>query len=117
MILHRTFTLNNVHFKSGSAELMKASYAELKDLLDYLLMKKEVVVEIGGHTDNVGEADENMALSKARAESVRSYLIKNGIQPEQVIAKGYGETDPVATNDTEAGRQKNRRTEVKVISN
>ena len=112
----RTFTLNNVHFKSGSAELTKASYAELKDLLDYLLMKKEVVVEIAGHTDNVGRADENLTLSKQRAESVRSYLIKNGIQPNQVVAKGYGETDPIATNDTDAGRQKNRRTEVKIIS-
>ena len=50
----RTFTLNNVHFESGSAKLTKASYAELKDLVDYLLMKTEVVVEIGGHTDNEG---------------------------------------------------------------
>ena len=112
----RTFTLNNVHFKSGSAELTKSSYGELGDLLEYLLMKSEVVVEIAGHTDNEGQADDNLKLSLKRAESVKSYLVKNGIKPNQVIAKGYGETQPIASNDTEDGRQKNRRTEVKVIS-
>ena len=112
----RTFTLNNVHFKSGSAELTKDSYTELKDLLDYLLMKPTVVVEVGGHTDAEGEEDTNMALSLKRARAVQSYLVKNGVKADQVVAKGYGETKPVATNDTPEGRQKNRRTEVKVIS-
>lgn len=114
--LPRTFTLDNVEFESGKSTLTKDSYIELKELLDYLKLKNEINIEIAGHTDDVGDDDSNMKLSKARAEAVRNYLISKGITPHRVIAKGYGETQPISPNTTEAGRQKNRRTEVRILN-
>ena len=81
-----------------------------------MLYKKELVMEIGGNTDSVGDEDANMKLSQARADSVRAYLIKNGVAELRVKAKGYGEAIPVAKNDTPEGRQRNRRIEVKILS-
>ncbi|MGZ4035465.1 MAG: OmpA family protein, partial [Bacteroidia bacterium] len=66
-------------------------------------------------TDNVGNKDANQKLSEDRANSVRTYLIKKGIAAERIVAKGYGDTQPIDDNKTEAGRQKNRRTEVRTI--
>jgi outer membrane protein OmpA-like peptidoglycan-associated protein len=77
--------------------------------------KKLAVIEIAGHTDDVGEPAANLILSQKRAESVRNYLISNGIKAERVIAKGYGEEQPIAANDTSEGRQINRRTEVRIV--
>ena len=111
----KLFTLDRVHFESGKSSLTKDSYAEMKELLEFMKLKKLVVIEIAGHTDNVGQPEDNLLLSQQRAESVRSYLITNGIEPVRVIAKGYGESQPTATNDTEAGRQINRRTEIRII--
>jgi OmpA-OmpF porin, OOP family len=113
--LPRTFTLDNVEFESGKSTLTKDSYKELKELLDYLKLKDDISIEIAGHTDDVGDDESNLKLSKARAEAVRNYLISKGIAPKRVIAKGYGETQPIASNATVEGRQKNRRTEVRII--
>lgn len=113
--LPRTFTLDNVEFESGKSTLTKDSYKELKELLDYLKLKDDINIEIAGHTDDVGDDESNLKLSKARAETVRNYLISKGIAPKRVIAKGYGETQPIASNATVEGRQKNRRTEVRII--
>ena len=77
--------------------------------------KKNLVIEIAGHTDNVGKPEANMKLSQGRADAVRNYLIKKGVKPDHVSAKGYGDTSPIATNDTDAGKQRNRRTEVRII--
>jgi OmpA-OmpF porin, OOP family len=112
--LPRTFTLDNVEFESGKSTLTKDSYKELKELLDYLKLKDDINIEIAGHTDDVGDDESNMKLSKARAETVRNYLISKGITTNRVIAKGYGETQPIASNTTVEGRQKNRRTEVRI---
>ena len=112
--LPRTFTLDNVEFESGKSTLTKDSYIELKELLDYLKLKDDINIEIAGHTDDVGDDESNMKLSKARAETVRNYLISKGITTNRVIAKGYGETQPIASNTTVDGRQKNRRTEVRI---
>ena len=112
--LPRTFTLDNVEFESGKSTLTKDSYIELKELLDYLKLKDDISIEIAGHTDDVGDDESNMKLSKARAETVRNYLISKGITTNRVIAKGYGETQPIASNTTVEGRQKNRRTEVRI---
>jgi len=114
--LPRTFTLDNVEFESGKSTLTKDSYIELKELLDYLKLKNDINIEIAGHTDDVGDDESNLKLSKARAETVRNYLISKGITPHRVIAKGYGETQPISSNTTEAGRQKNRRTEVRILN-
>jgi len=74
------------------------------------------VIEISGHTDDVGDDASNLTLSQQRAESVRNYLIKKGIAANRVVAKGYGETMPVTTGTSDEARQKNRRTEVKILS-
>ncbi|HEY1166646.1 MAG TPA: OmpA family protein, partial [Chitinophaga sp.] len=68
-------------------------------------------LKLAGHTDNVGRDDNNMRLSKDRAESVKQYLVSQGANPSRIEATGYGETQPIASNKTAAGRQKNRRVE------
>ena len=74
-------------------------------------------IEIAGHTDNIGSDDANMKLSDERANTVRSYLIAKGISESRITAKGYGETKPVATNDTDQGRRINRRVEFTIRKN
>ncbi|HIA06361.1 MAG TPA: OmpA family protein [Flavobacteriales bacterium] len=114
--LPRVYTLDNVFFDTGKATLRPKSFIELDELVEVMLFKTELVIEIGGHTDNVGKDDYNMKLSQARAGTVRNYLVKNGVNKLHVKAKGYGESKPVAYNTTPEGRQKNRRTEVKILS-
>ena len=82
----------------------------------YALNKfKDVSIEIGGHTDNVGNPKSNLSLSASRAESVNKYLIDAGISSSRLQNIGYGDKMPIASNDTEEGRQKNRRTELNII--
>lgn len=104
-----------IHFETGKAVLYPESFAALDDLVKDLQLKKKMVIEIAGHTDNVGDDAANLKLSQARAETVRNYLIGKGISKDRITAKGYGETQPLASNETEEGRQKNRRTEVRII--
>ena len=111
----RVFTLDNVFFDTGKATLRPVSVEELKELKEYLELKPDIIVEIRGHTDNVGSDESNMKLSQRRAESVKRWLVNNGISADRIKANGYGETTPRATNKTEEGRQKNRRTEVKIL--
>lgn len=112
----RTFTLDNVFFDSGKSTLRAESNKELNELAEYMNLAKTLVIEIAGHTDNVGAAEANQKLSEDRANAVKQYLQKKGIAAERVVAKGYGDTQPVADNGTAAGKQKNRRTEVRIIS-
>jgi len=112
----KTFTLDNVFFDSGKSTLRAESNKELNELAEYMNLKKTLVIEIAGHTDNVGAAEANQKLSEDRANAVKDYLQKKGITPERVMAKGYGDTQPTADNGTAAGKQKNRRTEVRIIS-
>jgi len=74
-----------------------------------------MIIEVGGHTDNVGEDAANMKLSAERAKSVRDYLVKGGIPTNRIQAKGYGESNPVAANDNDEGRKTNRRTEFIIL--
>ena len=74
-----------------------------------------MIVEVGGHTDNVGSDEANLKLSHYRAKSVRDYMVKAGIASERLQAKGYGEMQPVADNETEDGRKANRRTEFVIL--
>ena len=111
----KKYTLDNVYFETGKATIDPKSFKALDVLFDYMKQKKSLVIEIAGHTDNVGNADANMKLSQDRANSVRAYLIKKGIEGSRVTAKGYGDTQPIASNDSEQGKQQNRRTEVRVI--
>jgi len=111
----KTYTLNNVHFLNGKSTLTTASYEELKDLLEYMTLKKSTEIEVSGHTDDVGDEAQNLILSQKRAASVRAYLVKNGIDGSRIVAKGYGETQPIATNETAEGRKSNRRCEVQIL--
>jgi OmpA-OmpF porin, OOP family len=112
----KVITLKNVFFDTGKATLRKESYAALNDLVEAMKLKPRLIIEIAGHTDNVGSPESNLDLSNGRANAVRDYLMSHGIGDKRVIAKGYGETQPVAGNDTDSGRQENRRTEVRIIS-
>ncbi len=73
------------------------------------------MIEIGGHTDNTGDAAANVALSQARADAVRNALLKAGVDPANLVAKGYGSAQPVASNDLLEGRFRNRRIEYRVV--
>jgi outer membrane protein OmpA-like peptidoglycan-associated protein len=113
--LPKTFTLHNVFFDTGKATLKSESNKELDDLAEYLSYQKGMAIEVAGYTDNVGNDADNLKLSQARADAVRNYLIKKGVHAENLQAKGYGASDPVASNDTPEGKQQNRRTEVHIL--
>jgi OOP family OmpA-OmpF porin len=112
----KTYTLNDVFFDSGKASLRPESFKELNALAEYMTLKKTLVIEIAGHTDNVGVIEANQKLSDSRANSVKDYLVKKGINQTRLKAVGYGDTQPLTSNSTEAGKQKNRRTEVRIIT-
>ncbi len=112
----KILTLKNVFFDTGKTTLRKESNAALDELSEVLKLKPAMVIEIAGHTDNVGTTEANLVLSAGRANAVRDYLLKNGIAATRVRATGYGESQPVADNSTEDGRQQNRRTEVRIIN-
>jgi len=109
------FTLNNIHFASNQSVFLKSSYKELTDLIEYLKLKPNLKIEIQGHTDSDGSEENNMKLSKKRATAIKHYLISKGITAERLKTIGYGEQRPVADNSTKAGKQKNRRTEIRVL--
>ena len=104
-----------INFSSDSAEVPATTVALLQNAADDLKqLPAGHVLEIAGYTDNTGNAAENIALSQRRADAVRDALIKDGANPDTLVAKGYGSADPIASNDTPEGRLRNRRTEEKV---
>lgn len=110
-------TVRDLRFKTGSAELETTSLVIL-DRLAVILNKPEhkyYKVSIEGHTDNTGTDEINNKLSADRAASAMNYLIKDGVAPSRLRAKGYGSTRPIATNETPEGRRKNRRVEFNVF--
>lgn len=112
----RTILLKNVFYNTGSASLDDLSRHELDVLSDLMQSKPSVKVELGGHTDSVGDDQNNMTLSQQRATNVVAYLKSKGIESDRIVAKGYGESDPLDTNETDEGRANNRRTELTVVS-
>ena len=108
--------LNNVFFGYGKYSLRKESEMELEKVQAMLIDNPNIKVEISGHTDDISSAAYNQRLSEQRAKTVVSQLVAKGIPKERLIYKGYGESKPIASNDTETGRQRNRRTEFKIIS-
>ena len=107
--------LRNVFFETGRWEILPESEYELAKVVDLLTKNPTLKIELGGHTDNVGRPEANQRLSEQRAKAVYDYLINKGIPSDRLSYKGYGETQPVATNDTDEGRRENRRTEIKVL--
>lgn len=110
-----SFTLENVLFETGKSNLKPASFAVLDEVAKYLVRRKHINAEIAGHTDNEGEDAANQTLSENRAKAVVDYLYKKGVAKGRLIPKGYGETQPVADNDSPEGRQLNRRTELLIL--
>ena len=112
-----TFILRNIFFDFGNDQLKKESYTELDRLVDYLENNRNIQIEVGGHTDNIGSDEYNNKLSLGRAKAVYDYLITKGVDISRLSFKGYGKSAPIADNDTEEGRAINRRTEFKIVSN
>lgn len=113
--IQKEFVLKGVHFDTGTATLKKSSFSKLKPLIEYMKLKPNIYVELSGHTDNQGDPEQNLNLSEARAEAVRQYLISQGIKASRIASTGYGDQKPIASNKTPEGRQKNRRTEVRIV--
>lgn len=113
----RTFVLKYVTFETGSAALTEVSKKyELANVLDVMKQYPDLVISLGGHTDNTGDAAANMVLSQQRADAVLAYLTSNGIAANRLRAVGYGQNAPIADNETEAGRTQNRRTAFTIVS-
>jgi outer membrane protein OmpA-like peptidoglycan-associated protein len=111
----QSLTLNNIFFDFNKSTLRNESHSELNRLLKILSDYPNIQIEIAGHTDGVGSDDYNNKLSQERAEAVRQYLVKNRINGSNVKAVGYGKHVPIADNETEDGRQMNRRVEFKIL--
>ena len=100
-------------FETNSAVLEEISKQELQIVADWMITVEDTVIfELQGHTDNRGSEAWNLTLSQQRADAVRNYLISIGIPDDRLIARGFGMTRPIDTNETEEGRANNRRTEV-----
>lgn len=108
-------TLSDVLFEFNRADLKPGAMRDLDKLVDFLQENPTRNILIEGHTDNVGSDTYNIQLSEQRARSVESYLLRRGVSPARIAARGYGESYPIAGNDSEAGRQQNRRVEMVIL--
>ena len=111
-------TLNmpgNITFAFDSSNLQPQFYPILNNVADTLNEYNQTVIEVAGHTDSVGDASYNQQLSVQRANSVAGYLSSRGVAQQRMIVTGAGETRPIASNDTEAGRSQNRRVEITIV--
>jgi len=111
----RSAVLNNLFFDSNKATLKPRSRTELSRLVEFLRQDPSLRVEVAGYTDNVGTPAANLSLSQRRAQAVFDYLTSQGVPASRLRAKGYGETRPLAANDTEAHRAQNRRIELRIL--
>lgn len=111
----QTIRLNNVFFESNKYDLLPESYAELENLYEVLIQNKNLKINIAGHTDAVGNEASNMTLSNNRAQAVMNYLVQKGIDKSRLSAQGFGETKFISDNETEEGRQLNRRVEFSIL--
>jgi OmpA-OmpF porin, OOP family len=113
----QVFRLNNVFFDFDKYSLRPESYVELDRVVNFLKEYPNIEIEMSAHTDSRGSDEYNFTLSDNRAKSVREYILAKGIVTARIISKGYGETKPEATNDTDDGRQLNRRVEFTILKN
>ena len=112
-VLNKAFA--NLEFETGKAVIRNTSFASLDELADLFKAKPKYMLLIEGHTDNVGNRNNNLTLSKNRSTAVKTYLQGKGIDGKRITVKYYGPDKPIADNATEEGRQRNRRVEMKVI--
>ncbi len=108
--------VENLYFKADSSTVETESYTTLDDIYDFLNANPDVVIEVGGHTNNIPSAEFCDWLSAERAQAVVDYLVGKGITKARLFPKGYGKRDPIASNKTDAGRRRNQRVEIKVLS-
>ncbi len=112
----KEIVLENVLFEINKSTLLKESYASLDILVNQLVSQKTMTIDIKGHTDNVGDETKNQGLSEKRAKAVFDYLISKKISPGQLYYHGLGSKEPIASNETEEGRKKNRRVAFIVVT-
>ena len=110
-----TVNLETVLFDRGTSSMLPGSDERLDEVVEFLQENPEVAIEVGGHTDNQGRVDLNLELSRKRAEAVREYLIQQGADADRITAKGYGGTQPIASNAIEEERRKNRRVAFTIV--
>lgn len=119
--VNKIFILENIYYGYDSADIRPDAARELDKLVQILKDNPEIKIELGSHTDSFGSDSYNIDLSQRRAESAVTYIIRKGISPDRIVAKGYGESQPIAPNqhpdgsDNPEGRQRNRRTEFKIL--
>jgi len=117
LVVGEPYRLDNINFATNSSSVLTvASMVTLDGFAKYLISVPEMIVAIQGHTDNVGSDNDNQELSHNRAKSVFDYLVLSGVRQNRLLSKGFGETKPIASNSTEEGKAKNRRTEFVVES-
>jgi len=107
--------IDNVYFYFGYTELKPESFGSLDKIVEFIKTNPTMVLEIAGHTDDEGADDYNLTLSQGRAEAIVNYLVKVGIEPSRLIAKGYGETKSIDNAKTKAAKAKNRRVEFTIV--
>lgn len=108
-------SLQAIQFVQSQAEFLPSAQPALEQLLAFMQNNPTVEIELGGHTDNQGDFDQNVLLSKKRVDLVKEYLVKNGIAANRISTRGYGPTRPIASNKSEVTRQLNRRVEMVVL--
>jgi OOP family OmpA-OmpF porin len=111
-----TGVIQGINFKTNSADITKDSFSVLDKAVAMLMEYTDVRLEIGGHTDNVGNAEHNMELSQKRADSVKTYMVGKGVQADRLTSVGYGMDKPLTANKTKADKAKNRRTEFTLLT-
>lgn len=114
--LGQLIKLEHLHFKADSSTITDVSYGVLNEVYDFLNSYQDVMIEVGGHTNNVPAHDYCDRLSTERAQAVAKYLISKGIEEERITFKGYGKRKPLGTNRTEEGRRRNQRVQIKITS-
>ncbi len=111
----QTIRLNNIFFEFAKADLKPESYSELDRVVKFLEESPSIEIKLSGHTDNVGNDAANLTLSENRAQSVLKYIVSHGIPASRLTAKGFGKTKPITGNESEEGRQFNRRVEFTIV--
>lgn len=114
-VVKKIINLSGVTFITNSNQLKSTSYLQLGESVRELNENPDVNVIVAGHTDSAGDAQYNLNLSERRAQAVREYLIGKGIDGSRLTARGFGESEPIATNETRAGRATNRRVELRIL--
>jgi outer membrane protein OmpA-like peptidoglycan-associated protein len=110
----KTFVFDHLNFDTGSTQLTADSTSTVNNLAQVLKAYPNEQIQLSGHTDNTGAADANQALSLDRANAIKAMLVGQGVAAERISAQGFGQDRPIASNDSEEGRARNRRTELTV---